>query len=62
MKRILEQLEALTEALEDFEPQSNTVAYVTRELLRTLDQAHEMLKALAADGLTVPSTDNGEGK
>ena len=49
MKTLLERFEALTSDLESFEPATDTVAWVHRELLRTLDRAHGMLAALAAD-------------
>jgi hypothetical protein len=50
MQDVLKRLEDLQDALERFDPPSNAVAYVSRELLKTLDRAHEMLKALADDG------------
>jgi hypothetical protein len=50
MQDLLKRLEDLKDALERFEPPTNAVAYVTRELLKSLDRAHEMLKALADDG------------
>jgi hypothetical protein len=56
MKNILKQLEALVEELEDFEPPTDSVAYVRRELLTTLDHAHELLAALAADGFEAKGT------
>jgi hypothetical protein len=50
MHDLLKRLEDLQDDLERFDPPSNAIAFVTRELLKTLDRAHEMLKALADDG------------
>lgn len=57
MQDVLKRLEDLQDVLERFDPPSNAVAYVTRELLKTLDRAHEMLKALADDGY--PAEESG---
>jgi hypothetical protein len=58
MQDVLNRLEEVQDAIERFNPPDNAVAYVTRELLKTLDRAHEMLKALADDGHTVDSNGN----
>jgi len=57
MKNLLEQLEALVESIEAIEPTTDSTAYVRRELLQKLDEAHEMLAALAADGYAVQKTE-----
>jgi hypothetical protein len=59
MQDVLKRLEDLQEALERFDPPTNAVAFVTRELLKTLDRAHEMLKALADDGFDVENSNGG---
>lgn len=59
MQDLLKRLEDLQDALERFDPPSNAVAYVTRELLKTLDRAHEMLKALADDNHQTEDSSGG---
>ena len=45
----LEKLEQIVEEIEAMEPAKDCEAYVKRELLETLDKAHEMLASLAHD-------------
>lgn len=45
----IEKLEELIEELESLEPETDSEAYVRRELLSALDRAHEMLSCLIDD-------------
>ncbi len=49
MRKILASLLELISKLEDFEPATDSQAYLKRELLETLDKAREILKCIVAD-------------
>lgn len=49
--KLLEQLDAIITAIETFEAPNNSVAYVRRQLIESLDTAHELVRVLRDDGL-----------
>ena len=51
LAEMLNKLEELVDEIEEIQPGGDCDAYVRRELLETLDKAHEMLNCLVEDGI-----------